>query len=136
MAAPRNRTRCLGKGRGVNYMPSNYRIWRQHLSDHLAVLHHTIPCYEGPIEISIGAFFKRPPTTSLLHPVPDVDNIAKAVLDGVQGVSFVNDKQVIKLTIEKAWSQPGRPGFIIINIVPTDDIEPYIAPPEINYDEE
>lgn len=120
MAAPRNRTRCLGKGKGLNYMPGNYRIWRQHLSDHLAVLHNTIPCYEGPIEVSIGAFFKRPAATKLDYPVPDVDNIAKAILDGIQGVSFVNDKQVIKVTAEKAWSQPGRPGFIIVNIVPKE----------------
>jgi Holliday junction resolvase RusA-like endonuclease len=86
----------------------------------MQVLASTIPCYTGPIEVQIGAYFKRPPTTSLDFPVPDVDNIAKAVMDGIQGVSFKNDKQVITLIVNKAWSEPGRPGFIIVNIVPIE----------------
>ena len=32
---------------------------------------------------------------------PDIDNIAKAVLDGLQGVAYWNDKQVVKLFIDK-----------------------------------
>lgn len=88
---------------------------------HLHVIAHTIPKYEGPIEVQIGAFYKRPPTTKLEHPVPDVDNIAKAVLDGLQGFSFVNDKQITTLIINKAWSEPGRPGFIIVNILPLQE---------------
>ena len=32
---------------------------------------------------------------------PDVDNISKAVLDGLQGVAYWNDKQVVKLYVYK-----------------------------------
>lgn len=32
---------------------------------------------------------------------PDVDNIAKAVMDGLQGVAFWNDKQIVKLYVFK-----------------------------------
>ena len=35
---------------------------------------------------------------------PDCDNIAKAVLDGLNGVAFQDDNQVVSLTITKAYS--------------------------------
>lgn len=34
---------------------------------------------------------------------PDADNIAKAVLDGLNGVAFVDDSQVVRLTIYKKY---------------------------------
>lgn len=35
---------------------------------------------------------------------PDTDNIAKAVLDGLNGVAFLDDSQVVSLTIIKTYS--------------------------------
>ena len=34
---------------------------------------------------------------------PDVDNIAKAVLDALNGVIWVDDKQVVELTVKKYY---------------------------------
>lgn len=34
---------------------------------------------------------------------PDCDNIAKAVLDGLNGVAFVDDSQVVELSIKKKY---------------------------------
>lgn len=34
----------------------------------------------------------------------DVDNIAKSVLDGLNGIVWVDDKQVVKLVVKKKWS--------------------------------
>lgn len=39
---------------------------------------------------------------------PDCDNIAKAVLDGLNGVAFLDDNQVISLTVTKAYSLQPR----------------------------
>lgn len=39
---------------------------------------------------------------------PDCDNIAKAVLDGLNGVAFVDDSQVIELTIRKRYATQPR----------------------------
>lgn len=33
----------------------------------------------------------------------DVDNLAKSYLDGLNGIAWIDDKQVMKLTIEKRW---------------------------------
>jgi Holliday junction resolvase RusA-like endonuclease len=38
---------------------------------------------------------------------PDVDNIAKTVLYGMQGVVFVNDSQVTYLKVTKKYTEEG-----------------------------
>ncbi len=35
---------------------------------------------------------------------PDADNLAKAVLDGLEGICYVNDAQVVNLNVKKAYS--------------------------------
>jgi Holliday junction resolvase RusA-like endonuclease len=39
---------------------------------------------------------------------PDLDNLAKAVLDGCNGVVFEDDKQVVTLCLTKRYAQAGR----------------------------
>ena len=39
---------------------------------------------------------------------PDIDNLAKSVLDGMNGVIFCDDKQVVSLHLKKVYaSDPG-----------------------------
>jgi Holliday junction resolvase RusA-like endonuclease len=39
---------------------------------------------------------------------PDLDNVAKAILDACNGIAYVDDKQVARLTVSKAYStEPG-----------------------------
>ena len=39
---------------------------------------------------------------------PDLDNVAKAVLDALNGVAYVDDVQVVKLTVSKHYSEEPR----------------------------
>lgn len=39
-----------------------------------------------------------------LNKKPDLDNIAKIILDGLNGVAYTDDKQVTSLEIEKVYS--------------------------------
>jgi Holliday junction resolvase RusA-like endonuclease len=48
---------------------------------------------------------------------PDVDNLAKCVLDGLNGVAYDDDSQVYSLTIEKYWSDEPRTEVIINEMV-------------------
>lgn len=36
---------------------------------------------------------------------PDVDNVAKSILDALNGVWYKDDRQVVKLTVEKLYSE-------------------------------
>lgn len=39
---------------------------------------------------------------------PDLDNVAKAVLDALNGVAYADDAQVVKLVVTKAYSMEPR----------------------------
>ena len=46
----------------------------------------------------------------MIRPIvkPDLDNIAKAILDGMNGVAWEDDKQVVSLRMEKTYSAVPR----------------------------
>lgn len=73
----------------------------------------------APVKIRIIADMQLPKRTpkkmiekllAVLHPIkrPDVDNIAKIVMDGLNGIAYVDDAQVWKLEIEKRNALEGK----------------------------
>lgn len=70
---------------------------------------------DKPIEIDITAFYLVPKSWSKkkqeavrsgdIKPTvkPDIDNIVKIVLDGLNGVAFTDDKQVIEIQAQKCY---------------------------------
>lgn len=73
-----------------------------------------------PVAIQVKAFFRTPQSTPKkrlpmvrdeIIPVvkkPDCDNILKSVLDGLNKVAFLDDKQVYSVTCEKYYSLKPR----------------------------
>lgn len=65
------------------------------------------PRHEGPVSVRIDVFRALPgsrPKRVLGEPdtmTPDIDNIAKAVLDGLNGIAYDDDKQVVELHVYK-----------------------------------
>ena len=39
---------------------------------------------------------------------PDSDNIAKAILDALNGVAYYDDSQIVELTIKKEYGEAAR----------------------------
>jgi len=71
----------------------------------------------GTVSVVIDAVFVRPAyhktkrgvkVTAPEIPRQDVDNIAKAVLDALNGVAWVDDTQVQRLVVEKSYGTEGR----------------------------
>jgi Holliday junction resolvase RusA-like endonuclease len=74
-------------------------------------------CTDKPLEIFIESVFEPTKSTSkvqrqamlsgLIKPTkkPDIDNIAKTVLDALNGIAYKDDTQVIKLTIDKSYGE-------------------------------
>jgi Holliday junction resolvase RusA-like endonuclease len=69
-----------------------------------------------PLNVVIDAVFERPKShlnkagvkgTAPRLPRPDVDNLAKAVLDALQGV-MGDDTNVARLVVEKSYGQEAR----------------------------
>lgn len=48
---------------------------------------------------------------------PDIDNIAKTIMDGLNGVAYEDDKQVVRLEIEKHYWEHEDAVYIEINTV-------------------
>ena len=75
--------------------------------------------YKGqrPLEVKIIAYYDIPKSTSKkkqqqmlnneIFPTvkPDTDNIAKSILDSLNKIAYLDDKQVVKLEVEKYYSQ-------------------------------
>lgn len=49
---------------------------------------------------------------------PDLDNIAKAALDAMNGLVYVDDVQVVRLVVEKAYSQIPRLEVRVVEVLP------------------
>lgn len=75
---------------------------------------------DGPVQVLIHAYFPIPKSTSkklkdemidgvvLPKCKPDVDNICKAVLDGLNGVAYADDTQVSMLVAERLYGEVAR----------------------------
>lgn len=71
---------------------------------------------EKPLRVTIKAYFEIPKSTSkkrkkqmmdneILPMVkPDTDNIAKGVLDSLNGIAYKDDKQVVELIVNKYYN--------------------------------
>lgn len=73
---------------------------------------------EGPVVLTIRAVFEPPQSWSkkkreaLLYGPhtqrPDLDNIEKAILDGLNRVAFADDGQVYETSTRKTWGEQAR----------------------------
>lgn len=73
-------------------------------------------CFKSPVRVSIIACFKPPKRSKkivqdmLLNTIlptkkPDVDNIAKIILDGLNNVAWLDDVQVVEMTVTKRYKE-------------------------------
>lgn len=79
-----------------------------------------MPPTDNEIEVNIMAYFGIPKSTSkkktalmlngFINPTkkPDADNIAKIILDSLNGIAFHDDSQIVRLVVEKRYSNNPR----------------------------
>ena len=73
----------------------------------------------GPVAVAITAVFVPPQSWSAKRKAnpgaktsrPDLDNIAKSCLDGLNGLAFADDSMIVRLTAEKRYG--GRNEIVI-----------------------
>ncbi|MBR3003248.1 MAG: RusA family crossover junction endodeoxyribonuclease, partial [Clostridia bacterium] len=80
---------------------------------------------EKPLKVKIIAYYEVPKSASKkkkqqmlndeIFPTvkPDTDNIAKSILDSLNGIAYLDDKQVVKLEVEKYYSQNANVAVMI-----------------------
>ena len=74
------------------------------------------PILENPLKVKIIAYYEIPKSTSKKRRLemkddkvfptvkPNTDNIAKSILDSLNNIAYLDDKQVVKLEVEKYYS--------------------------------
>lgn len=120
MGKARARTVRKANGRVHSYTPSKTVAYERKVAKAFVSEVGKANPTNKPCAVSVIAWYKIPKSFSkknialalageLLPCVrPDVDNIAKLICDGLNGLAWVDDKQVIKLTVEKRYGTVAR----------------------------
>jgi crossover junction endodeoxyribonuclease RusA len=94
---------------------SQAKVYKQRLRELLRVSMAVSP-QEGEFEVTIA--IKLNPN----FPAIDLDNVAKAVLDGIKGFVFYDDAQVMRLLVEKHWSDHEQVNIIISKMAASSEV--------------
>ena len=124
--------KITGKGRprvntitGIAYTPNKTKEYEDLIKQYFIMKFRGIKPLDGRISVTIKAYFSIPKNTSkakteemlnnIISPAkkPDIDNIAKIILDALNKLAFNDDNQITKLNIEKMYSEEERVSILI-----------------------
>lgn len=74
----------------------------------------------GPIYMEIIAVYKKAKSSKLSTPMlkPDIDNICKIIADSLNGMAYLDDKQIIAIKANKIYGELGEVRVRIEEIEP------------------
>jgi Holliday junction resolvase RusA-like endonuclease len=103
---PCPRPRITAKPFPHAYYPADYKAWKTEAAKAIRKL---IPKehrqYDIPVRVTIACSVKRPKSTKLEVPKPDVDNYAKSILDALTAAEVWTDDTVVStLVVSKRWA--------------------------------
>ena len=116
--------KITGKGRprvntqtAIAYTPARTKDYEELIKQYFVIKYRGINPLEGRICVTIKAFISIPKSVNKrekeemlagnISPTkkPDIDNIAKIILDALNKLAFNDDNQITKLNIEKIFSE-------------------------------
>lgn len=115
-----------------NYTPTNHPVQSFKSVCRLMASSRVPKPMSGPVAVEMAFYFPRPSnkvwkTKPMPREVkttkPDLDNICKAVMDSLNGVCWVDDAQVCKITLSKWIVAGGEPIGSVIKITEVIDGE-------------
>ena len=114
VAQPRHRIASRGRY-ATAYIPKGHAIhaWKYAIEEaarEQAERVGWVPVKGEPLSVVMHFYFRQSRSNKTRHHVqrPDLDNLAKAVLDALHGIVFLDDACVVGLRLEKEWaSQSG-----------------------------
>ena len=102
---------------GMVYTPNKTKDYELLIRQSFKIKYPKVELIEGRVNIEIIAYMKIPKGTSKINrekmlnneisptKKPDIDNIAKSVLDAMNKFIIKDDNQVSKMSIEKIYSE-------------------------------
>lgn len=110
---------------GAIYTPSKTLKREKYIAQQFALQNIGWGISDGPVSIEIEIEVNVPVNArkkdkedmkkGLIYPIkkPDVDNVAKLVLDGLQGVAFDDDYQVVELKVRKKYGEEKKLKIVV-----------------------
>jgi len=101
--------------RGHTYTPKPTKDYEKKVVEAFKDVYNDM--LDGALEVSIDVYYKPTKSTSKkdrllmlgghIRPAkkPDADNIAKIILDALNGHAYEDDKQVVELTVKKFYAE-------------------------------
>ena len=115
IAQPRHRIAARGRYAKA-YIPRDHAIhgWKWAIEEaarEQAERGGWVPVKGEPLAVVMRFYFKQPKSNRSRHHVqrPDLDNLAKAVLDALHGIAFLDDAVVDEMKLRKQWRE--KPGL-------------------------
>ena len=113
---PKARARTVRKGgRTWSFTPKKVAVWEKVVKAE-AVKHFDEP-FNGPVALALAFYMKRPKSRkkdNYVMTTPDLDNLEKAFLDGLNGVAYDDDKQVVVKNAVKKYVITGEPRVEVV----------------------
>ncbi len=115
---PKGRARSarLKTGKTIHYTPEQTETWENILYSRSLAYKPDKPL-DCPLSVYLHFWLPRPKNPkNKLHPVtrPDLDNLAKSVIDALNGVFWVDDSRIVLKGLRKAYATEGGPGVAVI----------------------
>lgn len=117
-------SKIIGKGRprlntytGAVYTPTRTKDYETLIEQYFIMKYPRYKTIEGRAKVCIKAYFEIPKSVNKTQKVnmlqntisptkkPDIDNIVKAVLDAMNKFAFKDDTQIVKLEVEKLYTE-------------------------------
>ena len=112
--------KAFGSGRPMAYTPTKTRSYEKIIAHQANVARRGAAVPEGPVKVIVRACVPIPSSWSNTRRLraaageirpqtkPDLDNYLKVALDGINGVAFKDDNQVIEVRAAKFYSTTPR----------------------------
>lgn len=119
---------------GTVYTPGKTKSYERQIAE--AYVSQRGTCFEGPVMVMIEAVFSVPKSwprakkaeamAGKLPPgKPDIDNILKVVLDGLNGIAYEDDKQVVLTQCKKVYADINSLPGLNVHVLHMDNANGY-----------
>ncbi|MFE5290122.1 RusA family crossover junction endodeoxyribonuclease [Nocardia sp. NPDC056611] len=117
--APQGSKRHVGNGRMIE-SSKRLKPWREAVN--AAARNSDMPMHEGAVVMGLEFVMPRPKATPKTKPTPpavkrpDIEKLARAISDAINGVGFRDDSQVVAMPLRKRIAEPDEPPGVHIEI--------------------
>ena len=90
-------------GNAIHVRSQDLALWRADIANTARKV--LLEKAQEGVEVNLTFIFNKPKTVTRKEPFkrPDIDKLARAVLDGLTAVAYEDDQQVVKLTANKEY---------------------------------